>query len=304
MNSDIQSFELSKFSFKAMGGDCEFHLCLDVNVDSDFVFSSLRGELERLEQKYSKFRRNNLLFQINLAASKGENIQVDKETVSLLEHSLNCFKQSDGLFDITAGILNSLWDFRKKKVPPMQEIEHALSLTGFSRVSWDNGMLSIPKGMSLDFGGVVKEYAADSLAVLAKKLGVECGLINLGGDIAVVGRKPDDSSWKVGITDPRNADAKIATIQVHSGGLATSGDYKRYFVHKGKRYSHILNPKTGIPCSGLRAASISANLCTVAGSIATIAMLKQESEAITWLRELDVPFVIMDSKSQIMKNTS
>ena len=134
--------------------------------------------------------------------------------------------------------------------------------------------------------------------------GVEYGLINLGGDIAVVGRKPDDSPWKVGITDPRNTDSKIATIEVHSGGLATSGDYKRYFLYKGKRYSHILNPKTGIPCSGLRAVSISANLCTVAGSVATIAMLKEESEAITWLRELGLPFIIMNSESQIMRNTS
>ena len=304
MNSDSQASELLQFSFKAMGGDCEFHLSLAINVDSRFVFDSLRGELERLEQKYSKFRNNNLLHQINLAASKGETIQVDEETKSLLEHSLNCFKQSDGLFDITAGILNSLWDFKKMKVPSIEEIEHALSLTDFSKVSWEEGMLSIPMGMSLDFGGVVKEYAADSLAVLATKLGVEYGLINLGGDIAVVGRKPDDSPWKVGITDPRNTDSKIATIEVHSGGLATSGDYKRYFLYKGKRYSHILNPKTGIPCSGLRAVSISANLCTVAGSVATIAMLKEESEAITWLRELGLPFIIMNSESQIMRNTS
>mgnify|MGYP001161479616 FL=1 len=303
MNSKIQESELLKFSFKAMGSDCEFILCLTTKSDSHSVFSSLRDELERLEQKYSKFRENNLLFAINLAASKGETIQVDEETESLLEHSLNCFNQSDGLFDITAGSLNSLWDFKKKKVPTTIEIEHALSLTDFSRVSWGNGMLSIPMGMSIDFGGVVKEYAADSLAVLSKKLGVEYGLINLGGDIAVVGRKPDGSPWNVGITDPRNTDAEIATIEVHSGGLATSGDYKRYFVHEGKRYSHILNPKTGIPCSGLRAVSVSANLCTVAGSVATIAMLKEESEAIAWLRELGLPFVIMNSNSQIMKNS-
>ena len=303
MDAEIQDSELLKFSFKAMGSDCELLVCLTENFDSRFVFSSLRDELERLEEKYSKFRSNSLLSKINLSASKGENIQVDEETKSLLEHSLNCFNQSGGLFDITAGNLNSLWDFKKKKVPSIEEIEYALSLTDFSKVSWDNGMLSIPMGMSLDFGGVVKEYAADSLAVLAKKLGVEYGLINLGGDIAVVGRKPDGSPWNVGIIDPRNIKDKIATIEVHSGGLATSGDYKRYFFHEGKRYSHILNPKTGIPCSGLRAVSVSANLCTVAGSVATIAMLKEESEAIAWLRELDLPFVIMGSNSRIIKNS-
>ena len=94
----------------------------------------------------------------------------------------------------------------------------------------------------------------------------------------------------------------MATIDVYSGGLATSGDYKRCFIYEGKRYSHILNPKTGFPCSGLRAVSIAANLCTVAGSVATIAMLKDESEAIAWLSELELPFVIMDSHLQIRKS--
>ena len=302
MISGVQNSDLRKYSFKAMGSDCEFLLCLETKADSIFVFKSLRDELERLEQKYSKFRKNSFLFKINLAASRGETIQVDNETLSLLEHSLNCFNQSDGLFDITAGCLNVLWDFKKKKVPQKTEIENAISVTDFSRVSWDDGMLSVPLGMSLDFGGVVKEYAADSLAVLALKVGVQYGLINLGGDIAIVGRKPDNSSWKIGITDPRGLESEMATIDVYSGGLATSGDYKRCFIYEGKRYSHILNPKTGFPCSGLRAVSIAANLCTVAGSVATIAMLKDESEAIAWLSELELPYVIMDSHLQIRKS--
>ena len=299
MVSDTQEGGILTRSFRAMGSDCEFQLCFGGGSDSQFIFKCLQDELERLESKYSRFRKDSLLSQINL----GKEVTIDNETISLLEHAFNCFEQSEGLFDVTAGRLNSLWDFKKKKVPSQEEISYALSVTDFSKVSWNNGVLSMPAGMNVDFGGIVKEYAADTLAVLAKKFGVRYGLINLGGDIAIVGNKPDGIAWKVGITDPRGTETEIASIDIYSGGLATSGDYKRYFIYEGKRYSHILNPKTGFPCAGLRAVSVAANLCTVAGSIATIAMLKDEPEAIKWLNDLGVPFVAMDSNLSIQRNS-
>lgn len=299
MVSDTQEGGILTRSFRAMGSDCEFQLCFGSGSDSQFIFKCLQDELERLESKYSRFRKDSLLSQINL----GKEVNIDNETISLLEHAFNCFEQSEGLFDVTAGRLNSLWDFKKKKVPSQEEISYALSVTDFSKVSWNNGILSMPAGMNVDFGGIVKEYAADTLAVLAKKFGVQYGLINLGGDIAIVGNKPDGIAWKVGITDPRGTETEIASIDIYSGGLATSGDYKRYFIYEGKRYSHILNPKTGFPCAGLRAVSVAANLCTVAGSIATIAMLKDEPEAIKWLNDLGVPFVAMDSNLSMLRNS-
>ena len=299
MVSDTQEGGILTRSFRAMGSECEFQLCFGGGSDSQFIFKCLQDELERLESKYSKFRKDSLLSQINL----GKKVNIDNETISLLEHAFNCFEQSEGLFDVTAGRLNSLWDFKKKKVPSQEEISYALSVTDFSKVSWNNGILSMPAGMNVDFGGIVKEYAADTLAVLAKKFGVQYGLINLGGDIAIVGNKPDGIAWKVGITDPRGTETEIASIDIYSGGLATSGDYKRYFIYEGKRYSHILNPKTGFPCAGLRAVSVAANLCTVAGSIATIAMLKDEPEAIKWLNDLEVPFVAMDSNLSMLRNS-
>ena len=299
MVSETQEGGILTRSFRAMGSDCEFQLCFGGGSDSQFIFKCLQDELERLESKYSKFRKDSLLSQINL----GKEVNIDNETISLLEHAFNCFEQSEGLFDVTAGRLNSLWDFKKKKVPSQEEISYALSVTDFSKVSWNNGILSMPAGMNVDFGGIVKEYAADTLAVLAKKFGVQYGLINLGGDIAIVGNKPDGIAWKVGITDPRGTETEIASIDIYSGGLATSGDYKRYFIYEGERYSHILNPKTGFPCAGLRAVSVAANLCTVAGSIATIAMLKDEPEAIKWLNDLGVPFVAMDSNLSMLRNS-
>ena len=115
----------------------------------------------------------------------------------------------------------------------------------------------------------------------------------------MIGSKPDSSPWPVGIANPRQPEAMMARINLRDGGLASSGDYERSFVLDGKRYSHILNPKTGWPSSGLRAVSVAANLCTVAGSFATIAMLREEQSALAWLEDSGLPYVYMDSSEEI-----
>ena len=153
--------------------------------------------------------------------------------------------------------------------------------------------------MELDFGGIVKEYAADAAAKLGRALGVTHGLINLGGDFAVIGPQPDEQAWTIGVANPKEARSLMAKIDLLDGGLASSGDYERFFMYEGKRYSHILNPKTGWPSHGLRAVSVAANLCTVAGSMATIAMLQEENEAISWLQESGLSHVYMGSDEEI-----
>ncbi|MDG2140127.1 MAG: FAD:protein FMN transferase [Gammaproteobacteria bacterium] len=291
-----------EISFKAMGSPCEIKIYLNEDAQPSFFFNKLRVELERLEQKYSKFRADSLLSHINANAAKGVPTELDAETLSIIDHASSCFHHSDGLFDITAGALNKLWDFRKNEVPSAQKISDALLVTGFNKLSIDNTLLKMPVGMELDLGGVVKEYAADALAVKANQLGVKNGIINLGGDIAVIGCQPGGKSWPVGISNPEKFSSAIAKIHISSGGLASSGDYQRFFFFRGKRYSHIINPKTGHPSSGLRTVSVAANLCTVAGSIATIAMLKREESALEWLNELDLPYVVMDSTGKLNRS--
>ena len=282
-----------------MGSPCEIKVYLNNNAQSPFFFEKLRDELERLEQKYSKFRTDSFLSCINANAAKGAPTELDDETLSIIRHASTCFHQSDGLFDITAGALNKLWDFRKNEVPSTQKISDALLVTGFNKLSLDNALLKMPVGRELDLGGVVKEYAADALAVKANQLGIKSGIINLGGDIAVIGCQPDGKSWPVGISNPEKFSSAIAKIHISSGGLASSGDYQRFFIFRGKRYSHIINPRTGYPSSGLRAVSVAANLCTVAGSIATIAMLKGEKSALDWLNDTGLPYVVMDSTGKL-----
>ena len=287
------------FSFKAMGGFCAIQLFDESRIRAKNVVNQLAEEVARLEKKYSRFREDSFLTEINASAGNKLGLAIDDETQSLFDHALNCFEQSDGLFDITTGALNKIWDFKKAIVPSQAQIDVARDHVGLNKLSCKDSHIHLPRDMQIDFGGIVKEYAADSVARLARSLGVEHGLVNLGGDFSVIGSQPGNKPWAAGISSPVSESGVMAKIELNDGGLASSGDYERFFMHEGKRYSHILNPMTGWPSNGLRAVSIAANLCSVAGSAATIAMLKDESEAKAWLEDSGLACVYMDSEEKI-----
>jgi len=290
---------LRRFGFQAMGSPCELQFYSDSTIEAKKASRRLAAEVVRLEKKYSRFLRNSYLTAINYSAGDSLGIRLDSETYRLLEHALACFEESEGLFDITSAPLAQLWDFRNARVPTQAQIDSALEHIGFHRLNWKKSRLHLPAGMSIDLGGIVKEYAADAVASNARRLGITHGLVNLGGDFAVIGPKPDDSPWPVGIVDPRKPDTLMAKINLGSGGIASSGDYARCFEHEGKRYSHIINPKTGWPCEGLRAVSVAANLSTVAGSMATIAMLKSRDAGIKYLKDSGLPHVYMTQEEDV-----
>jgi thiamine biosynthesis lipoprotein len=142
--------------------------------------------------------------------------------------------------------------------------------------------------MELDLGGLVKEYAADRVAARCQALGVRSGMVNLGGDVRVLGPKPDGSPWRIGIRHPRRRGALLRTVELLRGGLATSGDYERCIVLEGVRYGHVLNPCTGWPVRHLASVSVVADRCIVAGSASTIALLR-ERKGPAWLSALRLP---------------
>lgn len=153
--------------------------------------------------------------------------------------------------------------------------------------------------MELDFGGYVKEYTADCVADLCRASGIEHGLVNLGGDIHVIGPHPDGSPWQVGIQHPRDPNAAIARIPLAQGAIATSGDYERYMMLEGTRYCHLLHPITGHSLHPAFASiSVVAARCLIAGSFTTIALLKSPEEP-QWLSEQGLPYLTTDQQLQL-----
>jgi thiamine biosynthesis lipoprotein len=153
--------------------------------------------------------------------------------------------------------------------------------------------------MELDFGGFVKEYAADRVADLCRRAGARHGLVDLGGDLAVIGPHPDGSPWVIGIRDPRAPTTAMASVRLSSGAIATSGDYERCMVVDGVRYAHVLDPRTGTPVTGLRSASVVADRCLVAGTATTIALLKGAAAGVRWLDDLGLPNLRMDDSGHL-----
>lgn len=277
--------------FRAMGSPCELRLFAPSASDAQAALRAARAAIERLEARYTRYRDDSLTSRINRAAGTRERIEVDPETAGLLDYAAQAHAQSDGLFDITSGILRRAWDFRSGRLPSQAQIEPLLALIGWDRVEWDRPWIRLPlAGMELDFGGYVKEYAADVAAHACRAAGVAHGLVELGGDIAAIGPHPDGSPWRIGIRNPRSPDSALAFVDVARGGIASSGDYERGMVVDGVRYCHVLDPRTGWPVSGLSAVSVVADQCLIAGTATTIAMLKQGAGP-GWLDDLGLPYL-------------
>jgi thiamine biosynthesis lipoprotein len=297
--------EKHRFPFRAMGSPCKFQLYTDTRAQAETAYKLAHTEVMRLEKKYSRYRKDSVISMINNAAGSGKAVKVDNETSLLLDYAHTVYKQSEGLFDITSGVLRRAWDFRANKLPQQKEIEQNLALVGWDKVEWKRPYISLTqKGMELDFGGYVKEYAVDAAASSLKASGCTSGLVDLGGDIKVLGNHPDGDPWRVGIQHPREPEKAIATTTIAQGAIASSGDYERFMMVDGKRYTHILNPKTGWPIESFCAVSVIASECLIAGSCSTIAMLKGEKAGKQWLENLQLPYLCVDSQLQVSGSTN
>ena len=285
--------QLECSQFNAMGSPCEIQLYIS-SADTD-IFEVLEREVKRLENKYSRYQETSVLSNINRVAKCGGQLTVDSETAAILQFADRCFQSSNGLFDITTGILRNAWDFKAGIKPTSHKLEESLTFVGWRKLNWQPPQISFPEpGMELDFGGVVKEYAVDTLVTLCRKAGIESGIIDLGGDIAVLGPHPDGSPWMVGIRHPRKTNQPLLKIPIRQGCIATSGDYERYFEKEGLRYCHLLNPLSGQPAMELQSVSVIANLCIIAGMASTTSMLMSEPLAKQWLSSLNLPYCLIN----------
>jgi thiamine biosynthesis lipoprotein len=282
-----------------MGSPCEIRVFGPSPEANERAAAQASGEIERLERKYTRFRDDSLTARINASAGDRSGIIVDDETAALLDYAEAAWQESDGRFDLTSGVLRRCWNFKSGRLPTTAQLAAVLECVGWQHVRWERPRLVLERrGMELDFGGVVKEYAADRAAEALRLHGREAALVDLGGDIRVVGPRPGGQPWWVGIRDPRAPERALVSLPMREGAVTTSGDYERFMVVDGVRYAHILDPRTGWPVEGLRSVSVVAPLCIVAGSATTIAMLHGESGG-RWLDDLGLPHLRVDREGRL-----
>ena len=279
-----------------MGCPCELRFDADSKEAFSGAIKSCLREIRRFEAKYSRYQPDSVTSAINRAASV-RSVPIDEETASILKYAAVCHEQSDGRFDITSGAWRHVWHPERTTLPSRRELDACAEKVGWEKVQLSERAVFLPlPGMELDFGGVVKEYAADAAAMLAGRTGIRHGLVNLGGDIRIVGPQADGRPWPIGIVHPRRPDAAIATLSLAEGAVTTSGGYERFVEIEGRRYSHLIDSRSGWPVDGLLSVSVVASQAIVAGSIATVALLQSQADGLDWLERCGAPYLAVDAE--------
>ncbi len=259
--------------FSAMASPCEI-LIPDLRESEVKQLASLAfSETQRIEQKFSRYRDDSIVHAINTA--RGRPVLLDEETARMITYAGHCHTLSDGLFDITSGVLRRAWSFKGEEAHPDDElIASLLKLVGWEKIEYHHSMITLLPGMEIDLGGVGKEYAVDRVAQMVFEKCSRRVMVNFGGDIRAIA--PDDQAepWIIGIEDPRKADSVLGTIELNSGGVATSGESRRFCTYQGRRLGHVLDPRTGWPVADApMSVTVIAGSCTEAGFLSTLAML-------------------------------
>src|ERR1035437_1945430 len=264
---------LRRLAWSALGTRCEVqYVCPGPQAAQTFEREVI-GWVTAFERKYSRFRPDSLISRINEAAGR-DRVPVDGEMDQFLDLCGSLHRLSCGVLDVTALPLMRLWDYKAAapRVPTEHEIARALQLVGWNKVERAAGRVRLPQpGMALDFGGWGKEYAVDMVAEIARRHGLERVLVDFGHDLRALGAAPGKPAWHIGLEDPLQPGAKCwSSIAARDCGVASSGDYLRGFTIDGRRYGHIVDPRTGRPVANhCRQVTVVASSCLQAGVLST-----------------------------------
>lgn len=295
--NDVQAFmrktelkkehDFWKGTFMAMASPCDVLMEVEDESVAKEILNAVANEAWRIEDKFSRYKPGNIIYKIN--NSKGESVVIDDEAGRLFDFANELYEISEGLFDVTSGVLRQIWTFDgSDNLPDKKQVKKILKKIGWRKVCREKGSVSLPDGMEVDLGGIGKEYAVDRCVLVAQQITKESVLVNFGGDLSVTTQRKDKKFWSVGrlIT---GSDEAYGLFQLYSGAIATSGDAHRYLLKDGVRYSHILNPITGWPVvDAPHTVSVAAPTCIEAGMMSTLAMLQGgRAEEFLKIQEVD-----------------
>ncbi len=272
-------------------------------IDKESAYSSIQlafQEIRRLENLMSTHIPTSEVSKINQAAGKTF-VPVSQEVLEVIQRSLFWSEQTKGAFDITIGPAQELWNFDEPSLPSNAAIADAAKLIDYRNIQIQkNTVLLSGKGMLLHLGAIGKGYAVDRAIKILKNNKVKNALINAGGDLITLGKRSNNLSWKIGLQHPRNPESLLASFSTSKKAIATSGDYQKYFELGGKRYHHILDPKTGHPSNGTMSATVIANNVMDADALATAVFVLGPEKGIVLLDSLnDMEGLIVDINGKV-----
>ena len=266
------------------------------------------AEIKRIEDLLSEFRPESETSLINGKAYHAP-VSVSEECFSILKRSLDISRLTKGDFDITVGPLKKLYRFKNDQFafPSSAAVQDALAKVGHQKVQLSDATQSIrfmAEGMQISFAAIGKGYAADRVKAFWKAAGVTAGYINASGDLCAFGHKPDGQPWTIGISHPDRPSETLFYLPLQDAAVATSGDYEQHFVHEGKRYSHNLDPHTGLPLSGIKSVSVFAPAAELADALATAVYVKGVDKGLHFINQLPhTHCIIIDADNGVHTST-
>lgn len=264
-------------------------------------------EIKRIEKLISSWDANSQTSEINRNAGI-KPVKVDAELFQLIERSIGISKLTDGAFDISYASMDNIWKFdgSMEQMPSSAEITASVEKVGFQNIilNKENSTVFLKlKGMKIGFGAIGKGYAADKAKDLLISKGVPSGIINASGDMNTWGKQPNGKEWKVAITNPMDKNKIFALLPISNGAVVTSGNYEKYVKFNGKQFSHIIDPRTGYPSSGIISVTVFAPKAELADALATSVFVMGQEAGLDRINQLPkIECIIIDDKGNIIKS--
>lgn len=256
-----------------LGSPFEITVVAKDSLEGNYFTNLAVDEVKRIENLISDWIPTTQISKVNQNAGI-QPVKVDQEIYDLVERAIKISKLTSGAFDISYASMDKIWKFdgSMKEMPSEEAIKKSVEKVGYQNIILnpkDTTIFLKNKGMKLGLGGIGQGYIADKIKVLLQVKGCKSGLVNVSGDINTWGKQPDNKSWTVGIVNPMNKNKVFATFPLDDSAVETSGSYEKYVTFNGKRYSHIIDPRTGYPASGIVSVSVFAKQTEIADALAT-----------------------------------
>jgi len=304
------SGKVYKQSMRLMGNHFELSV---VAEDADWADERIAAgveEIRRIERLLTTYADDSETSKINENAGIRP-VAVSREVFQLIERANRISRITQGAFDITYGSIDRrLWNFdtTMTSLPDRATAQKMVRLINYQHIILDDERNTVAlkkKGMRIGFGGIGKGYAAERAKAVMKEMGVVSGVVNASGDLAAWGYQPDGKPWTVGVVNPNAAGQIFSWLSVTDMALATSGNYEKYVVIGGKRYSHTINPKTGLPVEGIRSVTILCPNAEIADAMATPVMVMGVGAGLDMINQLrDVEAILIDDGGRVFTSNN
>jgi thiamine biosynthesis lipoprotein len=294
-----------KSALKLMGNRFEFSVVAADGLLANKCIGLAIEEVRRIESLFTTFNDTSQANLINKFAGI-QPVKVDEEVFGLIERSIRLSNLTQGAFDITYGSVDkSLWNFdiNMTFLPDPIIAKQRVRLINYRNIilDKDNGTVFLKeRGMRIGFGGIGKGYAAERAKSLLKSHGIESGIVNAAGDLTTWGYQPDGKPWTIGIADPDSINKLFSYLDITDMAIATSGNYEKYAIINGRKYSHTIDPKTGLPVTGIKSVTILCDNAEIADALATPVTVMGVEVGLNLINQMNgVACIIVDDNDKI-----